>query len=103
MSRCHNVTSHHAVTSHDTVMHTVIQSYCHAVTGRDSGAPCWDVPEESDSSPIVAVIHGPGHIWTPGYLSVSHYRQRFQGAYRYYHEYIIGFLNFNMYAVIIAK
>ena len=59
--------------------------------------------EIAHSSPIVIVIHGPGHIWTPGYLSLSHYRQRLQGAYRFYHECIIGFPNFNMYAVIIAK
>ena len=47
MSRCQNVTSHHAVTSHDTVMHTVMQSYCHGVMGRDSAAPCSDVPKQS--------------------------------------------------------
>ena len=105
MYRCQNVTSHHAVSSHDTVMHTVIQSYCHTVMESRVGtvAPCSGVPKQSDSSPIVTVSHGPGHIWTPGYLSLSHYRQRLQGAYRFYHECIIGFPNFNMYAVIIAK
>ena len=53
MYRCQNVTSHHAVTSHDTVMHTVIQSYCHTVMQSRVGT----VVPHVGMSPSRAIAH----------------------------------------------